>query len=161
MWFKASSKVAVVTFIIDEFRYFYRDRINGLFRFNHFIQLMVLYNFIYIMSIKSFNKGVSFDTGKLQTSVMIETPFSKEIRIVLPKGQVMKDHKAPFPIIIHVLTGHIELGVGDTFHLMQSGDAISLDENVVHCLVGKEDTIVRLTLSKLDTAQRVSDVANA
>lgn len=111
------------------------------------------------MSIISFNKGVSFDTNKLQTAVMLETPFSKEIRIILPKGQNMKDHKAPYPIIIQVLTGHIELGVEGTFHLMQSGDAISLEENIMHSLLAKEDTIVRLTLSKLDTIKRVEDVA--
>lgn len=112
------------------------------------------------MGVKSFNKGVDFSANKLQTTVMLETPFSKEIRIVLPKEQIMKDHKAPFPIIIHVLVGHIELGVEDTFHLMQTGDAISLDANIVHCLKAKEDTIVRLTLSKQDTIKRVNEVAN-
>lgn len=110
------------------------------------------------MAVESFLKGLSFESNTIQSKVIVETPFSKEIRIVIAKGQTMKDHKAPFPILIHIVDGHIELGVGDIFYLMQTGDIISLDAHVVHCLVAKENTVVRLTLSKQDKIERVNTV---
>jgi len=113
------------------------------------------------MTVESFFKGSLFEANRIDTKVIVETEFSKEIRIVLAKGQTMKDHKAPFPILIHIVDGHIELGVEDKFYLMQSGDIISLDSNVVHCLVAKENTIVRLTLSKRDKVERVDKVVNS
>lgn len=110
------------------------------------------------MTVQSFTKGSNFDTNGIQTKVITETPFSKEIRILLPKGQVMKDHKSPFPILIFIVDGHIELGVGDKFYLMQTGDIIDLPAGAMHNLVAKENTIVRLTLSKSDKIERVNKV---
>jgi quercetin dioxygenase-like cupin family protein len=43
--------------------------------------------------------------------VILETSFSKEIRILLKNGQTMKEHKAPFPIRVHILEGTIDFGI--------------------------------------------------
>ncbi|MEX1000704.1 MAG: cupin domain-containing protein [Crocinitomicaceae bacterium] len=110
------------------------------------------------MNIASFNKELEFDESRIKTKVLIETSFSKEIRILLKDGQLMKEHKAPYPILIHVLEGKIDLGVQGTTHSMKSGDIISLEANVPHDLNAKKDSIIRLTLSKLDKAERVKKV---
>ncbi len=110
------------------------------------------------MTVESFTRGANFDENGIRTKVVVETPFSKEISITMAKGQVMKEHKAPFPILIQIVDGHIELGVEDHFHLMQTGDIISLGANVPHSLLAKENTIVRLTLSKSDSIDRVDKV---
>ena len=43
--------------------------------------------------------------------MILETSFSKEIRILLKNGQTMKEHKAPFPIGVHILEGTIDFGI--------------------------------------------------
>lgn len=110
------------------------------------------------INIASFNDELEFDENRIKTKVLLETSFSKEIRILLKKGQIMKEHKTPFPILIHVLEGEIELGINRTIHLLKSGAIIALEGNVPHDLNAKENSIVRLTLSIQDKVERVNDV---
>lgn len=111
------------------------------------------------MKIESFNENLAFNNDKVTTSVLLESNFSKEIRILLKQGQSMKEHKTPYAIVVHLLDGEIDFGVnGFTKHL-KSGDIIALDGNVPHDLFAREDSIVRLTLSKYDKAERVEEVA--
>ena len=110
------------------------------------------------MNIESFNKNLDFDDNRIVTKVLLESSFSKEIRILLKQGQIMKEHKAPFPIIVHVLEGEIDFGVQGEIQLLKKGDIITLAGNIPHDLKALKDSIVRLTLSKLDTFERVEKV---
>jgi quercetin dioxygenase-like cupin family protein len=110
------------------------------------------------MKIESFNENLDFDSNRIVTKVLLETSFSKEIRILLKQGQIMKEHKAPFPIVVHILDGEIDFGVQGNVNPLKKGDIITLDANIPHDLTALSDSIVRLTLSKLDTAERVEKV---
>lgn len=110
------------------------------------------------MKIESFIENLDFNDTKIVTKVLLESSFSKEIRILLKKGQIMKEHKAPFSIIIHVLDGAIDFGVDGSIHVLKKGDIITLAGNVPHDLTATKDSIVRLTLSKLDRSERVETV---
>ena len=110
------------------------------------------------MKVASFLENIEYKKDKPAVSMLLETDFSKEIQIVFEKGQLMKDHKAPFPIIVQVLKGSIDFGVnGETIQLKQ-GDLISLKAAVIHNLTAKVESVVRLSLSKLDTLNRVKNV---
>ncbi len=110
------------------------------------------------MKIAAFLENIQYNEGKVAVSLLLETDFSKEIRIVFKKNQVMKDHKAPYPILVQVIKGNIDFGVNKEVKKLQTGDLISLDANVIHNLTAIEDSVVRLTLSKLDTVNRVNAV---
>lgn len=112
------------------------------------------------MKKESFNTDVVFTNEKIQTKVILETSFSKEIRILLAKGQFMKNHKAPFPIIVHILEGEIEFRVNNESYLMKTGDVITLDAHVVHNLSAISNAVVRLSLSKSDSLDRVKSVVD-
>ena len=110
------------------------------------------------MQIKSFNDNLDYNDNKIVTKVLLETSFSKEIRILLKEGQAMKEHKAPFTIIVHVIEGEIDFGVEGETHRLIKGNIITLTANTPHDLLAKKDSIVRLTLSKLDKSERVESV---
>lgn len=112
------------------------------------------------MNIKSFNENLNYNENRIVTQVILETSFSKEIRILLKSGQKMIEHKAPLPIVVHILEGRIDFGVEGEIKLLKKGDVIALESNIYHDLTAKEDSIVRLTLSKLDDANRVKIVAD-
>lgn len=110
------------------------------------------------MDLKSFKDEVEFDASRVKTKVVVETSFSKEIQILLSAGQVMKEHKTPFPILVHLLEGNIDLGVQGTINSMKAGDIIALEGDIPHDLTAKENSIIRLTLSKHDKVERLKEV---
>lgn len=106
----------------------------------------------------SFSNYVSFGEKGIKTEVIIESSFTKEIRIDLQKGKVMKEHKTPYAILVHVLKGNIDFSVGEEKHALVEGDILTLAGDIVHELAATEDSIVRLTLSKHDKAERVKSL---
>ncbi|TNE54492.1 MAG: cupin [Bacteroidetes bacterium] len=111
--------------------------------------------------IKSFSENIEYHDERVSTKVILETSFSKEIRILMKQGQIMKEHQAPFPIIVHVLEGAIDFGVQGELHLLIKGDIISLPGKVTHDLKAKQDSVIRLTLSKMDDSERVERVVQS
>lgn len=110
------------------------------------------------MKTAAFLNNVQYNEEKVAISLLLETDFSKEIRIAFKKNQVMKDHKAPYPIVVQVLKGSIDFGVHNEYKRLNAGDLITLEAKVVHNLTAIEDSVVRLTLSKSDSVSRVKEV---
>lgn len=94
-------------------------------------------------------------------SVLFESQTSKEIRVLLKAGQIMKEHKTSFPITVELFEGTLDFGVSGTVYHLKKGDILTLDANVPHDLKAVSDSIVRLTLSKGDLVQRVVGVAKS
>ena len=110
------------------------------------------------MNTASLIKNHEYGDNKPAISVLLETAYSKEIRIAMRAGQVMKEHKTPFPIVVELFEGKLDFGVqGNVLHLVK-GDLIALEGNIPHDLKATEDSIVRLTLRKADSAKRVEKV---
>ncbi|NER18962.1 cupin domain-containing protein [Spongiivirga citrea] len=110
------------------------------------------------MKIASLTDDISFGDTKPAITVLFETPTSKEIRIVFKKGQLMKEHKTPFPIVVELYSGRIDFGVNGKKHQLVAGNLIALEGGVPHDLVAIEDSIVRLSLSIKDKVERVKQV---
>lgn len=106
-----------------------------------------------------FNNDLTFTEDRVKVSVILETSFSKEIRIAFKKGQTLKEHKTAFPIVVHLLEGSIDFGIKSEKQLLKKGDILTLDANVPHDLLAHEESIVRLTLSKYDSVERVREVS--
>ncbi|MFD2550886.1 cupin [Bizionia sediminis] len=102
---------------------------------------------------------ITYNETKPAISVLLDNNHSKEIRIVMRKGQLMKEHQAPAPIVISVFEGKVDFGVANKRLLLEKGDLIALDAHEPHDLLCTEDCIVRLSLSKLDSVERVEKVA--
>ena len=111
------------------------------------------------MNQDSFDKDLVYSAEKVSVKLILESSFSKEIRILLKKGQEMKEHKAPYPIVIHLIEGEINFGIDSKTNHLSKGDIITLEGNVPHNLIALKDSIVRLTLSKSDQLERVVDAS--
>lgn len=102
---------------------------------------------------------IMFKEGRPAIAVLMETDFTKEIRIAFKAGQIMKDHQTAFPIVVEIVDGEIDFGVENKIVNLKKGDLVSLEASVPHKLLAKQESIVRLTLSKSDQAERVKKVA--
>ena len=112
------------------------------------------------MNTASLIENVAYDENKPAVTVLLKTKTSKEIRIVMKQGQSMKEHKAPYPIVVEIFEGSIDFGVKREKQILKKGDLIALDENVPHDLTCISDCIVRLSLSIFDSVERVNNVNN-
>jgi quercetin dioxygenase-like cupin family protein len=110
------------------------------------------------MDIQSFSKNIDFKGRSVSTSVILETPFSKEIRIAMKRDHLIKEHQTPFPIVVHLLEGEIDFGVEGRGVRLEAGDAVTLAGGVPHDLKALTDSRLRLTISKHDSAERVKKV---
>lgn len=107
------------------------------------------------MKIAEIFKDVIFSNEKPMVELLLETDFTKEIRIAMQKGTAMKEHKTKFPIVVETVEGDIDFGVKGKVVNLLKGNLIALDGDVPHDLKANEDSIIRLTLSKYDSSKRV------
>jgi len=106
----------------------------------------------------SFYKDVHFSDDAVVINSVLESSFGKEIRIAFKEGQVMKEHKTKFPITVMTLQGSIAFMVGDEEYILNDGDIIALEGNVMHELKAAQDSIVWLSLHKGDSVERVKSL---
>lgn len=111
------------------------------------------------MKIASLTENLSYNEDRPAVQVLVETEASKEVRMAFKKGQGLKEHKTPYPIVVEVFAGAIDFGVNGENQALKKGDLIALEGNVPHDLKAKENSIVRLSLTKADTAKRVENIA--
>ena len=103
----------------------------------------------------SFYTDLEFSDKSVVITPMLDSTFGKEIRIAFKEGQVMKEHKTKFPITVMTLRGSIEFTVDKEVFVLNEGDVIALEGNVLHELKATEESVVRLSLHKGDSAERV------
>lgn len=113
------------------------------------------------MKTASIFEGLEFNESKPMIKVLFETDFTKEIRIAMKAGVLMKKHQTSFPIVVELVDGKVDFGVNNEILNLKKGDILALDGGVPHDLAAKEDAIVRLTLTKFDEASRVQNVINS
>ena len=111
------------------------------------------------MKTASIYQDLEFNENKPAIKAILETDFTKEIRILMRENQEMKEHQTPFPIVVELLEGEIIFGVEGQNYEVKKGDLLTLSGGVPHNLIAKKESIIRLTLSKLDSSKRVEDVA--
>ena len=111
------------------------------------------------MKTASIYQDLEFNENKPAIKVILETDFPKEIRILMRENQEMKEHQTPFPIVVELLEGEIIFGVEGQNYEVKKGDLLTLSGGVPHNLIAKKESIIRLTLSKLDSSKRVEGVA--
>ncbi|WP_372919681.1 cupin domain-containing protein [Salegentibacter sp.] len=111
------------------------------------------------MKTASLTKNLEYNESKPVVEILLDTDSSKEIRILMKKGQVMKEHKTSYPIMVEIFEGKISFGVNGDTHQLEKGDLLSLKAGIPHDLKAEEDSTIRLSLSKADSVERVKEVA--
>lgn len=110
------------------------------------------------MKTASILKEIIFKENGPAIQVLLDTSFTKEIRIAMREGQLMKEHQTPFPIVVQLVEGRIDFTVSGEVVNLEKGDLVALDGGIPHSLNALEESIIRLTLTKADEVDRVKQV---
>jgi len=107
----------------------------------------------------SITENLVYKDDRPAITVLLKTETSKEIRIAMKTGQSMKEHKAPFPIVVEVFEGVLNFGINGEKTMLRKGDLIALDANVPHDLNCIQECVIRLSVSTADSVKRVQNLA--
>lgn len=105
-------------------------------------------------------QSASFQSEQVKVNILAQNNSAKEIQILMAENSLMKEHKAPFAISVQVLSGEIEFSIYDEVARLKALDMVCLDALVPHSLHALKDSIVRLSLAKNDSIERVEGVVN-
>ena len=81
-----------------------------------------------------------------KTRTLIKTPHVEVIRIILPAGKLIADHKAPGEIIVQCLEGRIAFKTMGQENELRAGDLLYLSPEEVHSVEATEDSSFLLTM---------------
>lgn len=81
-----------------------------------------------------------------QTRTLIKTPHVEVIRIVLPAGKVIAEHKAPGEITVQCLEGRMTFKTMGQTKQLRSGDLLYLSAGEAHSVEASEDSSFLLTM---------------
>lgn len=123
-----------------------------------FLSFGCITRIVYTMEIASILSDIEYGDTKPAIKVLFNNASVKEIRIAFKEGQEMREHQTNHPIVVEIVEGAIDFGVAGTVHHLDKGMLIALEAGVPHNLVARASSIVRLSLSKADTVERVQQV---
>lgn len=81
-----------------------------------------------------------------KTHTLFKTDVMEAIRLVMPAGKQIPEHKASGEITVHCLEGAVKFFVGETPHELSAGDMLYLEAGKLHAVEAIEDSTVLVTI---------------
>lgn len=97
----------------------------------------------------SFNNDIIFSEEKPILKVILDTDYSKDVRIAMSEGTELAKHKTKNPILVFVIEGKIDFKLDDKSFILTRGELLSLEPNIEHSLLAREKSVIRLTIIKV------------
>src|SRR5690606_5639487 len=81
-----------------------------------------------------------------KTYTLFKSEQIEVLRLVLPTGKVIAEHRAPGEITVHCLEGRVAFSAAGTRHELAAGQMLFLTAGEPHALESLEDATVLVTL---------------
>jgi quercetin dioxygenase-like cupin family protein len=81
-----------------------------------------------------------------RTSTLVKTATLEVIRLVVPAGKAISEHRAPGEITVQCLEGAVDFAAHGRTQRLESGQMLYLDTGVPHALTGVRDASVLVTI---------------
>ncbi|QNP60858.1 cupin domain-containing protein [Paenacidovorax monticola] len=80
------------------------------------------------------------------TTALFKAAQLEAVRVVLPRGQALRQHHVPGEITLQCIEGVVDLTAGGAPQRMHAGDFVHLAAQQPHALVAVEDASLLLTI---------------
>ena len=84
--------------------------------------------------------------GSTKTHTLFKTDAMEVIRLVMPAGKQIAEHKAPGEITVHCLEGRIEFTANGKTQEIKAGEMLYLEAAQPHALEAIDDSTVLVTI---------------
>lgn len=84
--------------------------------------------------------------GNTRTHALLKARQLEVVRVVLRKGETLREHSVPREITVQCLEGQVQMQTPQGTHRMQAGDWVHLAGGEPHALVAEEDASVLVTI---------------
>lgn len=84
--------------------------------------------------------------ARATTTTLVKTEVLEVIRLVIPAGKHISEHRAPGEITVQCLEGRVAFRAGDETRDLEAGRLLYLSSGEPHSLSGIEDSSVLLTI---------------
>ncbi len=81
-----------------------------------------------------------------QTTTLIRTTSLEVIRLIVPSGKHIQEHKAKGDIVVHCLEGEVAFTAAGRTQTLRSGELLFLRAGEPHSVQGIEDSSILLTV---------------
>lgn len=103
------------------------------------------------------------DGGLPNAERLLRGPGLNLVRISFRQGQILEEHRAPGPILVHCVVGTIDLDVtiatGKKTHHLESGTVLHIAGGCPHRLTARHDAVVHVVLHRNLPADPTADPA--
>lgn len=83
---------------------------------------------------------------EIRTHAIAKTVSFEAVRLVVPAGRTIAEHKVAGPIMLHCLEGRVELGLAGNVLSLGAGDWTYLEPGEKHSVRGIDDSSLLLTI---------------
>lgn len=80
------------------------------------------------------------------SSAILKAGQLEVMRVVLPAGKTMSEHRTPGEVTVQCLEGTVELQAAGTTHLLRQGDLVHFEPRALHGLRAVEDASLLVTV---------------
>ncbi|MEW4468419.1 cupin domain-containing protein [Parasphingorhabdus sp. JC815] len=80
------------------------------------------------------------------TTAITKTDQFEAIRLIVPAGTIIPQHKVDGAITLHCLEGHVELGLDNSSIELTANDWVYLEGGAPHSVKGVKDSSLLLTI---------------
>jgi quercetin dioxygenase-like cupin family protein len=77
---------------------------------------------------------------------LLKQPGLNLILLVLGRGHVLDEHRAPGPISVHVLTGRVRFDIAGKDITLAAGEIVTMERGTPHELSALEESTLLLTI---------------
>ena len=85
--------------------------------------------------------------GQDRTIILLKTDSLRLIFRALSAGTTLPTHKAPGPITVQVLDGHIEFTAGEQTKPVRKGEVLALENGVPHSVKAVQQSAILITVA--------------
>ena len=94
----------------------------------------------------SFEKSISYAEKAVVSKHILKKETGNISLFAFDKGEGLSEHTTPFDALVMVVDGKVDITIGETTHLLETGDSIIMPANISHALTAVEKFKMVLTM---------------